>query len=115
MLATSNSNNLVLYDPYNLEKLACIQAHATSIKYLMWRGLDSYLITSCESGNIFVWNTKTLKKEFEYFILDKNQKILALEYDSDFDLLVYSVDDMKISMIYEKGHIEILCYDMNPY
>ena len=114
MLATSSCNNLIIYDPFSLEKIIFLQAHAAPIKFLLWRGVDSVLLTSCNNGNIYCWNVRTWEKRFEYFLNDKNKKILAIDYDAEFDLLVYSTDDMKLSLIHDKGNIEIFTYDLKP-
>lgn len=114
MLATSSCNNLIIYDPFSLEKIMFLQAHAAPIKFLLWRGVDSVLLTSCNNGNIYCWDVRSWEKKFEYFLNDKNKKILAIDYDAEFDLLVYSTSDMKLSLIHDKGNIEIFSYNLKP-
>lgn len=81
----------------------------------MWRGLDSTLITSCENGSVYCWNTKTMTKQFEYFPGDKNSVISCLDYDAGLDLLVYATNDKKIFLVNDKGNFEILNYDISPH
>lgn len=56
LLGTTSGNNVIIYDPYTMEVLHSFQAHANQIKFLLWRGLDSMIITSCENGAIYCWN-----------------------------------------------------------
>ena len=45
---------------------------------------------------------------------NKNSQITALEYDSQLDLLIYATNDKKMTMVYDKGNIEIFTYDISP-
>lgn len=58
---------LYLFDPYTMDKIYHVTAHAHPIKYLLWRGIDQMIITCCEAGSIFSWESRGLTKSFEHF------------------------------------------------
>lgn len=113
-LAASSSSNIVIYDAYTFEQLQHIPAHAANIKTLFWRGRDAFIVSNCVNNNIFVWNTRTWDKDFEYFMPDKNSHITALDYDPELDLLLYSTDESILYMINDKGTLEVITYHLNP-
>lgn len=56
-----------------------------------------------------------MQKCFEYFQCDKNNQILSLDYDAEYDLLVYGTNDRKICMVNDKGNFEIFNFDISPH
>lgn len=38
-----------------------------------------------------------------------------MDYDAEYDLLVYGVSDRKLYMVNDKGNFEIFSYDMSPH
>lgn len=114
MLAASSGGSVLIYDPYSMEQIAFLVAHATSIRGMFWRGNDSRLVTSCANGNIFVWQTKSWEKDFEFYPSSKSAAVLAVDYDPILDLVVYSTAGSKLHMFYDKGSIEIVNNDITP-
>lgn len=115
LLAASCGGSVSIFDPFSMEKLTVLQAHSANIRSLLWRGNDSRLITNCYNGNIFAWNTQTWEKEFEFYPANKSQAVLAIEYDVELDLLVFSSNDCKMRMMYDKAGIEIIVHDSSPF
>lgn len=114
MLAASSSGSIIIYDPFSMEQIISLVAHAMSIKNMHWRGNDSKLLTSCLSGNIFAWHTQTWEKDFEFYPTNKLISVIALDYDTSLDLLIFSTSSMKLHMFYDKGSIEIINHDVSP-
>jgi WD40 repeat protein len=115
LLAASCGGSISIFDPFSMEKLHVLQAHSANIRCLLWRGNDSRLITNCYNGNIFAWNTQTWEKEFEFFPTNKSQAVLAIEYDMELDLMVFSSNDCKLRMMYDKAGIELIVQDSSPF
>lgn len=114
MLAASSGGSVVIYDPFSMEQIASLVAHATSIRGMFWRGNDNRLVTSCANGNIFVWQTKSWEKDFEFYPSNKSAAVLAVDYDPVLDLIVFSTAGSKLHMFYDKGSIEIVNNDITP-
>lgn len=56
-----------------------------------------------------------MDKNFEFFLIDKNSKITCIDYDTQYDLLVFGTDDKKLVMVNDKGNFEIFNYDISPH
>lgn len=83
---------------------------------LLWIENDSFLLSESESGVIYVWDCLTWEKTFEhYYTNSKKIKTLALEYDGELDLLVYSTSDSHLKMFYRKGNISIINYWLEEF
>lgn len=107
-LGATSGNLILVIDPYSTEVIFQFQMHMTSAKDIYWRGNDSVLVSLCQNGNIFAWETKSFTKTCEFYFLDRSVSILASDYDPVLDLLVIGTSNSRISMFYDKCSIEIV-------
>ena len=113
-LAASSGGSVIIYDPFSMEQIISLVAHATSIKSMLWRGNDSKLLTSCMTGNLFVWQNLTWERDFEFYPANKASAVTTIDYDTSLDLLVYATSNMKLHMFYDKGAVEIVHHEVAP-
>lgn len=68
-LAASNGNIIYIIDPYTFELKYQLYGHPSFVKILNWNESDSMLMSVCNNGSAYGWNTN-----FEIYEKSKTSK-----------------------------------------
>jgi len=123
----------MIIDSYTNEIKYKLTGHTEYIKQLVWDSDDDWLISGCNAGHIYSWNSKfelysedinklgpdrvdeakqILSKRIEH--QNKVSKINGIQFDDEFDLLITISDDNKLSLLIDHGSETFLDIDLYP-